>query len=184
MTVKAKLRFLRQTPRKVRVLAQMVRGMNVTQALHTLTYSQKRAGRPLIKLINSAISNAVNNFSLKQDNLFIKEIRIDGGPVLKRWRARAFGRAAMIKKRTSHIYLTLDEIRPTTPESVKSKASVNQDDVKVVSSLDEVNQESESKDRGHEEQKLKSKKDKGKQHIKDQTPKQETKRKIFSRKSG
>jgi len=109
MEVKAILKNYRQSPRKARLVANLVRGLNVLEALNQLKFKQKKACRQIAKLINSAKANAVHNFSLKPNNLYIKTITVDQGPTLKRWRARAFGRAGQIKKRTSHIKIILEE---------------------------------------------------------------------------
>lgn len=109
MEVKAYARHIRMSPRKVRLVADLVRGLDVGAALSQLKFYRKAAARPVMKLINSAVANAEHNFKLSSDALFIKKITVDGGPVLKRWRARAFGRAADIKKRTAHISVVLDE---------------------------------------------------------------------------
>jgi large subunit ribosomal protein L22 len=83
--------------------------MDLGIALRQLRFTNKAATTPVRKLLESAMANAVHNFKLVPDHLFIKAITVDGGPVLKRWRARAFGRAAAIKKRSSHISVVLDE---------------------------------------------------------------------------
>ena len=100
MDVIAKANFIRMSPRKVRLVVDLVRGMDVEPALAQLKFMQKAAARPVKKLIDSAVANAVHNFKLPSGALFIKTIKVDGGPVLKRWRARAFGRAAGIHKRS------------------------------------------------------------------------------------
>lgn len=148
MQTKAKLRYLRMSPRKTRLVVDIIRGLEVQPALEHLKFSNRRAARPIIKLLNSAIANAEHNDNLKRDNLFIKEIKVDEGPPLKRWRARAFGRAAGIKKRTSHITLVLAEIKETEKQvgsdrkeesTKKTKKQENKNkDIKVVKSLDEV----------------------------------------------
>jgi len=101
---KAILKYLRISPRKVRLVADLIRGQNVQDAEQQLLFSTKRAAKPVLKLLKSAIANAGN-----LSNLYIAEIRVDQGPTLKRWRARARGRAAMIKKRTSHITIKLEQ---------------------------------------------------------------------------
>lgn len=111
MEVSAKLRFLRMSPRKVRLAADMIRGLPVEKAEYQLTFLGRGAGQPLLKLLRSAIANAQNNNKLEKTNLFIKKITVDQGPTLKRWRPRAFGRAGAIMKRSSHINLVLDEIK-------------------------------------------------------------------------
>ncbi|MCD6500528.1 50S ribosomal protein L22 [bacterium] len=107
MEVKAKLNYLRIAPRKMRLLADLIRGKRVVQARTILDFTLKRGCRPLKKLLESAIANAKNNFQLEEKDLWISEIRVDEGPKLKRWRARARGRAAEIQKKTSHITLVL-----------------------------------------------------------------------------
>ena len=97
------------SPRKVRLIAGLIRGMDIAKAIHQLRFYRKAAARPVLKLVESAAANAAHNHKIDPSTLFIKKIMVDGGPTLKRWRARAFGRAAGIKKRTCHIYLVLDE---------------------------------------------------------------------------
>lgn len=109
MEVTAKLRYLRIAPRKVRLVADLIRGKNVEQATHILSFTRKRAAKPILKLLNSAIANAINNFQLKKENLYIDKITVDEGPKLKRWRPRARGVAYEIQKKTSHITLVLKE---------------------------------------------------------------------------
>ena len=110
MEVKAKAKHIRMSPRKVRLVASLVRGMSATQALDQLQFASRQAAGPIKKLINSAVANAVNNFELDKNNLFVKEIRVDEGTTLKRWMPKARGRATPIRKRTSHIILTLSEL--------------------------------------------------------------------------
>lgn len=107
MEVKATLKYLRIAPRKVRLLANLIRGKKVEQARTLLNFSLKRGSQPLIKLLEGAIANARHNFQLEEKDLWISEIKVDEGPKLKRWRARARGRAAEIQKKTSHVSLIL-----------------------------------------------------------------------------
>lgn len=109
MEVIAKARFIRMSPRKVRLVAGLVRGLDLAPALAQLRFWRKAAARPVRKVIESAAANAENNFKMDPSRLFIKAIMVDVGPSLKRWRARAFGRAAAIKKHTCHITVLLDE---------------------------------------------------------------------------
>ena len=111
MEVKAKLRYLRVSPRKVRLVAGLIRGKATTVALDQLQFSGKGAALPMSKLLKSAVANAVNNFDLAENNLAIKEVFVDGGPTLKRWLPRAHGRATPLNKRTSHITIVLKEIK-------------------------------------------------------------------------
>ncbi len=112
MKVDAKLNYLRIAPRKVRLVADSIRGRKVNEAEYRLRFTPKRASGPVSKLLNSAIANAEHNFDLKKDNLYISEIRVDEGPTLKRWRPRARGAANQIQKKTSHITIVLEEIEP------------------------------------------------------------------------
>jgi large subunit ribosomal protein L22 len=106
--VTATLKNYRQSPRKVRVVANLIKGKKVDIALNTLELAGKRAASPLKRLLASAIANAKNQ-SLDDKNLIVKSIRVDGGVVLKRMMPRARGRGFAIKKRTCHVMITLEE---------------------------------------------------------------------------
>jgi large subunit ribosomal protein L22 len=109
MTVaKAKLSTYRQSPRKVRLMADLVRGKKVEEALTLLNFTAKRNAEPIGKLISSALANA-KDLSLPLDNLIVKEIMVDSGKTLYRRRPMSRGRAFVIRKRTSHIAVTLAE---------------------------------------------------------------------------
>lgn len=114
MEVQVKLRHLRMSPRKVRKVADLIRNANVEDAKLHLKSVPQRAAKPLLKLIDSAINDAKHNFGLDETRLYIKKLTIDGGPTLKRMRARAFGLAFPIAKRTSHITLVLEEGKAPT----------------------------------------------------------------------
>jgi large subunit ribosomal protein L22 len=105
---KATLSDYRQSPRKVRLVADMVRGKQVDEALSILTYVPKRAGLPLKKLLSSAISNA-KNLSLPTETLIVKKISVDPGKTLYRRQPMSRGRAFAIRKRTSHVGIVLAE---------------------------------------------------------------------------
>lgn len=114
MEVIAKLNSLRMAPRKVRLVADLIRRLPVIEADRQLVFLNKAAAKPLLKLLRSAIANADHNFKLSKENLWIKFLTVDGGATIKRFRPRAHGSAAPIRKRTSHITLKLsDEVRPT-----------------------------------------------------------------------
>ena len=102
-------RFIRISPRKVRIVAENVKGLPVENAISLLTFSPKKAGRVLLKVVKSAVANAEQNPNLDVDKLFVKKLWVDEGPTMKRWRPRAQGRAYRINKRTSHITIVLDE---------------------------------------------------------------------------
>lgn len=103
----AKLNNLRIAPRKTRLLANMIKGKTATKARSVLAFSVKKGALSLQKLLDSAIANAKNNFHLKEDDLRILAVKVDEGRKLKRWRARARGRACRIEKKTSNITLIL-----------------------------------------------------------------------------
>ena len=109
MEVKAHLRYLRITPRKVRLVADLIRGKNVLEAKNILAFTKKKAALPLLKLLNSAISNAKHNFNLQEEKLFISKILVNEGPRLKRIFPRARGRADIRQKKMSHVTLVLKE---------------------------------------------------------------------------
>ncbi|MBU1046136.1 50S ribosomal protein L22 [Patescibacteria group bacterium] len=108
--ISAKLNHLRIAPRKVRLVADMIRGKNALESLTFLMHTSKKAAAPMAKLLQSAIANAKNNFQLEDKNLKIVKMTVDEGPKLKRWRARSMGRAYGIQKKTSHITLILKEL--------------------------------------------------------------------------
>ncbi len=107
--ITASLNNYRQSPRKVRLVADFVRGKKVERALTTLSFFSKAASAPVKNLIESAVANANENFKVTKDKLFVKEIRVDVGPTMKRTMPRARGTANRIKKRTSRITVVLDE---------------------------------------------------------------------------
>lgn len=108
MEVIATTRNLRMSARKVRLVVDLIRGMEVAPALSQLQFLAKDASVPVTKLLKSAMANAEHNFRFEKDTLFIKTIKVDQGSPLKRWRARAFGRAAPIMKHSCHITLILE----------------------------------------------------------------------------
>lgn len=109
MEAKARARFIRISPQKARLVADTIRGKNVDEAITTLRFLPKKGARILRKVVESAIANASQNEAIDVDTLYVKTVFIDGGPMLKRIRPRAMGRASRILKRTSHITVVLDE---------------------------------------------------------------------------
>jgi ribosomal protein L22 len=105
--VNARARFVRVAPRKARLVADQVRGMPIDDARALLRFSTRSAARDIQKLIDSAAANAETNHDLVADDLVIKDIHVDDGPTLRRYRPRALGRATKINKRTSHIAVAL-----------------------------------------------------------------------------
>ena len=120
--ITASLKNYRISPRKVRVVADMVRGKGVAEAKLIVSAAVKKAKHPIGDLIDSAIANAKNNFGIEADNLFIKEIRVDGGVILKRYMPVSRGSSHPIKKRTSHIKVTLAPKDVSKSKEVKIKA--------------------------------------------------------------
>ena len=123
----AKLRNLRMSPRKVRLIAGLIRGRKVTDALVQLQFSPKAAARPVKKLLDSAIANAMHNHSLNMDSLVVKEIRVDEGKTLYRWMPRALGRATPLRKRMSHISLTIEGEIDESKKKEKVKIDADRD---------------------------------------------------------
>ncbi|MCK5084632.1 MAG: 50S ribosomal protein L22 [Candidatus Pacebacteria bacterium] len=127
MEVQAHLRNLRISPRKVRLVADVIRSMNVHNAKIQLEFINKKSSQPVLKLLNSAIANAKHNFNLSEDNLYVSRIFVNEGTTLKRWIPRAMGRASSINKRTSHVTIVLDEFKDKTAKKEKRKDLTVQD---------------------------------------------------------
>jgi large subunit ribosomal protein L22 len=117
--MKAFLKNYRQSPRKVRLVADLVRGKDVTKALETLKFANKRASEPFSKLIKSAEANAKSQ-GIDVTTLFVKTVTVDKGTVLKRFMPRARGSSARINKRNSHLNVEL-AVRGTDTSKVKGK---------------------------------------------------------------
>ncbi len=109
METKAAARFIRISPRKIRLVMDQIRGEKVEKAINQLTFAPQKGARILKKLLNSAVANAEQDTNVDVDTLYIKQIYANEGPTLKRWRPRAQGRATKIRKRTSHLTVILDE---------------------------------------------------------------------------
>ncbi len=105
--MKATARYVRIAPRKARLVADEVRGKSYPEAVSMLRFTNKRAAKIIGDIVHSAAANAEHNMDADPDELFVREIRVDEGPTIKRYRARAMGRATMIRKRTSHIRVEL-----------------------------------------------------------------------------
>ena len=105
--VRASARYLRTSPRKVRLVADQVRGLPIEEARALLRFSPRGAARDVGRVIDSAAANAENNHDLPADDLRVAEIYVDEGPTMRRWRARARGRATRIEKRTCHLSVAL-----------------------------------------------------------------------------
>jgi large subunit ribosomal protein L22 len=125
MEANASLRYLRITPRKVRAVADLIRGKKVGQALAQLTYVEKRAALPLAKLLRSAVANAdqAAKGQLDVDALFVRELQVGQGPMLKRFMPRAMGRAFKVMKKTSHISIVVGDEAPQKKRRPRHSAS-------------------------------------------------------------
>ncbi len=109
MSAKASVKFVRVPPRKARLVADMVRGKGTNEATAILRFTPNKSAKILGKLLKSAVANATVDGKADVDNLFIRELMVNEGPVLKRFKPRAHGRATRINKRTSHIHMVLAE---------------------------------------------------------------------------
>ena len=112
--VRAQAKYVRMSPRKARLVAEHIRGRSVPEARAVLAFTAREAAAEIDKVLQSAVSNAEANHGIAEDRLYISAAYVDGGPVMKRWRARARGRVARIRKRTCHITVRLTE----RPEAV------------------------------------------------------------------
>jgi len=105
---RAVLRRFRESPRKVRMVADMIRGRSVDDAMSILRLQQRKAAQMLSKVLGSAIANATENEKADADKLFVTKVTVDGGPVTRRWMARSMGRANRLASRTSHVTVVVD----------------------------------------------------------------------------
>jgi large subunit ribosomal protein L22 len=120
--VRAQAKYVRMSPRKARLVAEHIRGRSVPEARAVLAFTSREAAGVLQKVLQSAVSNAEANHGIAEDRLYVKATYVDGGPVMKRWRARARGRVARIRKRTCHITVTLVEAPPVVAPAVEQAA--------------------------------------------------------------
>lgn len=119
MQVIAKLKYLRMAPRKLRLIADLIRGKMAFQAKAELSFLNRYGARPFLKLLNSAIANAKNNFQLDEKDLYLVKVLVDEGPKLKRWRPRARGQAYPIQKKTCHLTIILDQKQGAEKAKIK-----------------------------------------------------------------
>ncbi len=109
MQARAKLTMLRSTAQKTRLVVDLVRGKDVEEAENILTFTNRRAAEPVLKLLRSAKANAVNNHDMFEDSLYVSQIFVNEGPTMKRFLPRARGRADLLRKRTCHVEIVLEE---------------------------------------------------------------------------
>lgn len=130
MEITARAKYIRMSPRKIRLVANLIVGMDTEKAKWQLTFNKKVASKTLLKILNSAIANAKENYGADENNLKIVSVTVDGGPALKRWMPRAHGRATPLRKETSHIKLVLTEI-VASGKTKKEKKADKSDIIKV-----------------------------------------------------
>ena len=132
MEIKVRLSNLRTAPRKTRQVVDLVRGKRVAEAQSILLFTVNKSARPILKLLNSAVAAAKNDFHVNEADLFISKITANEGPKMKRWHPMSRGRAFPIIKRSSHIELTLSELTSDIKEAKKEVKTDNSADKKVV----------------------------------------------------
>jgi large subunit ribosomal protein L22 len=177
MEIKVKLKFVRMSSKKLRLLANLIRGAQVDIALNQLRFANKKAAEPIAKLLKSAIASAVNDFELDKNNLFVKEIRVDEGGMLKRWTPKAHGSATPIRRRLSHVNIILDELKSSGVTGAKKK------EVEAPISLEEMVKEGEKAAKSDKGKDIK-KESVGKDLKKEGASKKGFVNKMFQRKSG
>ena len=127
MEASATLRYLRITPRKVRAVADLIRGKKVDLALRQLAYVEKRSALPLAKLLRSAVANAdqAAKGQLDADALFVRGLQVSQGPSLKRFMPRAMGRAFKVLKKTSHVFIVVGDEEPSRKKKPAKRKSAS-----------------------------------------------------------
>src|SRR6476659_10772422 len=124
--VRAQAKYVRMSPRKARLVAEHIRGRSVPEARAVLAFTSREAAGVRQTVLQSAVSNAEANHGIAEDRLYVKTTYVDGGPVMKRWRARARGRVARIRKRTCHITVTLVEAPLTATQAGTQEAEATE----------------------------------------------------------
>ncbi|MBA2325731.1 MAG: 50S ribosomal protein L22 [Actinobacteria bacterium] len=121
---RARLRYLRTAPPKVRQVVGLIRGLDVEDARETLEYCERGAADEVLKLLDSAIANAEHNENVPADELFVQTAYVDEGPTLKRWRPRARGRGTRIRKRTSHLTIIVSRFAEDELERRRAQEAI------------------------------------------------------------
>lgn len=152
MSVMSKLKYLRIAPRKVRLVADLIRRKRVEEAKTILNFTTKKAAKPLLKLLNAAVADAKHNFQLDPLNLYISKITVDEGQKYKRWMPRARGVATEIQKKTSQVIIVLEETIPSkkVKKAKKEKLTIIKEKTKT---LEEVKKEMGLKEEKDEKKK-------------------------------
>lgn len=109
MEARAVARYIRISPQKARSVADLIRGKSVNEALAILKFTPRKAAKAIEKTLKSAIANAEHNYNMNSDELYVAKIMVDQGPMLKRYKPRAQGRADLMRRRTSHITVVVSE---------------------------------------------------------------------------
>ncbi len=190
MISKAQLNYLKIAPRKVRLVADLIREKEVEEAQNILNFTQKRAALPLLKLLNQALKNAQNQHSnVKDNNLFISKIIVNEGPVAKRRLPRARGRADVIRKRTSHVTIILDEIKKEVKDTTKRKKKLSEkEDTEKKKKTEKKNQKKKESKTKKEKVKERNKKKKKRRSREDYSKtkkglKEKKRQEVFNRKA-
>ena len=157
MKVIAKMKNLRIAPRKTKLVADLVRGLDTEEALIQLDHCPKKTATYIKKLILSAMANGENNFGIDKKNMYISEIFVGAGPVLKRWMPKAFGRAGRILKRTSQITVVISEKIEgkgrKSPEQLEKERKARLEEKKKLEKEARKNQEQAEKEEDKEKKK-------------------------------
>lgn len=124
--VKAQLKYLRISPKKVRLTTGILKGLTIKEAQAQLKNLNKKSSESILKLLNSAVANAEHNYGFKKEDLYISKILVDPGPSLKRYRPRARGSVFPISKRTSHVTIFLSSLKPQTSKTVESESKAKE----------------------------------------------------------
>lgn len=182
MKVKASLNNLRIAPRKSKLVADLIKGMDVVEALRQLDIQVKRTSPHMKKLLLSAIANGENNFGLDKKNLYVFDARVGAGHTLKRWMPKAFGRAGQILKRTTNIDIVLEERVPgkgrKTKEEMEKEKKKRFDEGKKAEK-ERVKEKEAAKSGQEKAEEAKKEED----FVKKETPKKGWAKRIFRRKS-
>lgn len=191
MKVHAELNNLRISPRKVKLVADLIKGMDALEAVSQLDVAVKKTSGYMQKLLLSAMANGENNFGLAKDNLFVFDVQVGAGPTMKRWMPKAYGRAGQILKRTSKVRIILEEriegkdrksreqLEKEKEERVKKAAAELKKEEKERKEEEERDKETKS----IKSEKLTDKNVKAGENIKQATEKKSWKSTIFRRKS-
>jgi large subunit ribosomal protein L22 len=151
MKVSAQLNNLRKSPRKVRLVASMLKGIPVKEAEEQLKFLVKGSAPNFMKLLKSAVANAENNLGLDKDNLFIKDVIVNESKKLKRWLPRAHGRASLLLKRTSDIKIILEELVEGKGRKKVKKQEIK--DIKVAKDKESEKKEKQKTEESKEQKK-------------------------------